>query len=260
MKGIIMWDLYDRLIAGIPEDMLIDDYTVGIGWTYVRSGKNVGTAVSVRGGLWDKEDREPLIGKRVKDVATLSKSWDMIDASLGTAAINCYYNDPDRVRKEGGFKDINIEDKTIRERKKKDAFVAFADEIKGKKVACIGHFPHIEKQFAGACNLTILERNPGPHDYPDPACEYILPEQDYVFITGMTLINKTLPRLLEIAKDHAKISIVGPSTPMSPILKEYGVDNLSGFCATEPDVVMERIKRGEGFGIFHGGWMVSVNV
>ena len=33
-------------------------------------------------------------------------------------------------------------------------------------------------------------------DFLDSACEYILPEQDFVFITGMTLTNKTLPRLL----------------------------------------------------------------
>ena len=255
-----MWTLYNRLIDGIPENMTIDDYTVGIGWTYVRSGDNVGTALSVRGGMWRKEDRESLLGKSLKEIAGYAKSWDMIDASLGTAAINCYYNNPERVRQNGGFKDINIEDKTIKERKKKDAFVAFADEIRGKNVACIGHFPHIEKQFANRCNLSILERNPGHSDYPDPACEYILAEQDYVFMTGMTFINKTLPRLLEIARDHAKISIVGPSTPMSTVFKDYGVNNLSGFCVTEPEILRERICRGEGLGIFQGGWMVSVNL
>ena len=259
-KGAAMWELYDRLIDGIPEDMIVNDYCVGIGWTYVQSGDHVGTALSVRGRQRHKNKRESLLGKPLKSVAMLSKSWDMVDASLGTAAINCFYNYPDRVRKDGGFKDINIEDKTIKERTKKDAFIAFADEIKGKKVACIGHFPHIESQFSDICDLIILERNPAPSDYPDSACEYILQEQNYVFITGMTFINKTLPRLLQIARDHAKISIVGPSTPMSAILKDYGVNNLSGFCVTEPDILKERISRGEGLGIFYGGWMVSVNL
>ena len=38
-------------------------------------------------------------------------------------------------------------------------------------------------------------------DMPDPACEYVLPQADFAFITGVTLENKTAPRLLELAKD-----------------------------------------------------------
>ena len=60
----------------------------------------------------------------------------------------------------------------------------------------MGHFPLVEKQLGRKCSLSILEREPEGADFLDSACEYILPEQDFVFITGMTLTNKTLPRLL----------------------------------------------------------------
>ena len=97
-----------------------------------------------------------------------------------------------------------------------------------------------------------------PGDYPDSACEYILPEQDYVFITGMTLVNKTLPRLLQICRD-AKVSLVGPTVPLSPVLFGHGADNLSGFVCTEPERLDEAIRRGCSMEIFAGGRMVSVD-
>ena len=61
---------------------------------------------------------------------------------------------------------------------------------------CSSDLSSIEELIAPLCRLSILERDPVLGDYPDSACEYILPEQDYVFITGMTLVNKTLPHLL----------------------------------------------------------------
>jgi uncharacterized protein (DUF4213/DUF364 family) len=72
----------------------------------------------------------------------------------------------------------------------------FLANKKGKKVAVVGHFSLVEKQLGCKCSLSILEREPEGTDFLDSACEYILPEQDFVFITGMTLTNKTLPRLL----------------------------------------------------------------
>jgi uncharacterized protein (DUF4213/DUF364 family) len=40
---------------------------------------------------------------------------------------------------------------------------------------------------------------------PDPACEYLLPSQDFVFCTGVTLINKTAPRIFDLARNATLI-------------------------------------------------------
>ena len=127
----------------------------------------------------------------LRDAAALSKSWNFLEATLGVAALNAYYNSWDRVRALPGFEEAGEPRDDIESRTEKNAFYAFRDEIAGKRVAIIGHFPHIEELIAPLCRLSILERDPMPGDYPDSACEYILPEQDYVFITGMTLVNKT---------------------------------------------------------------------
>lgn len=256
MKG--PWELYDELIDEIPNELMVDHYAIGLGWTQVWSKDQTGVALTVR-------QKGPRIlshgnykGLPLKDVAALIKSWDFIEASVGAAALNCYYNTFHKVKAQGGFKDIVFEDLTHKERVKKEAFIAFRNEITGKKVAIIGHFPHIEKELGPICDLSILERNPQKGDYPDSACEYILPEQDYLFITGMTLTNKTLPRLLALAKDNAKTSIVGPSICLSPKLLQWGADNLSGFCVLDRDMLNEVVLGAEKSAIFRSGVMVSI--
>ena len=74
-------------------------------------------------------------------------------------------------------------------------FDSILPAIKGRKVAVIGRFPNLEP-LAAQCRCTSGNRRPQSGDFPDPACEYLLPSMDYVFITGSTFINKTLPRLL----------------------------------------------------------------
>ena len=252
------WDFYNELIEEIPKELIVDYFAIGLGWTQVCSGKDMGVAVTLKQKGIRMLDHRNYIGMTLRDVASLIKSWDFIEASVGAAALKCYYNTFDKVKALGGFKGICLEDLTKEERIKKKAFLAFRDEVEGKKVAIIGHFPHIEEQLTNVCDLTILERNPQKGDYPDSACEYILPEQDYLFITGMTLINKTLPRLINIAKDKAKISVVGPSICLSPKLFKSGIDDLSGFCALDREKLVQVVSGAENKTIFRSGVMVSI--
>ncbi|MDD4716032.1 MAG: DUF364 domain-containing protein [Oscillospiraceae bacterium] len=252
-----MWTLYDELIGGIPEDIQVDQYMAGCVWTMVRAGKRAGVALTVKSSSFSALHDGPITGAPLRNIAKCIKSWDFIEASIGMAAINAYYNTLDHVEALGGV-GTDQNDSTLKGRKKQNAFVAFANEIAGKNVTVVGHFPNLEQQLKPVCNLSILERNPSSGDYPDSACEYILPQQDFVFITGMTLINKTLPRLLEIIDRKAKVSLVGPSVPMSSTLFRHGVDNLSGFCVTNPDKSEETLRRG-GRQIFQDGRMVSID-
>jgi uncharacterized protein (DUF4213/DUF364 family) len=118
-------------------------------------------------------------------------------------------------------------------------------------VAVIGHFRGLEK-IASVCDLAILERRPQPGDYPDPACEDILPRSDFVFITGVTLINKTLPRLLALSR-NAFVCLVGPTVPLDPRLLEMGVSLLGGLVVDAPDAVFPVVQEGGQRHIFASG-------
>lgn len=249
-----MWQLYDDLIDGIPAGIIVEDFVVGSAWTLVKADGSTGVALTVKGRVQDKLYNGPIIGDSLRAVAASMKSWNYTEASLGMAAINCYYNAPEKIRNLGGFDGL---DGDLQGNRDKDAFTRLAQEAMGKKVAVIGRFPHLEVQLEPICQLSVLERNPDLSDYPDSASEYLLPEQDMVFITGMTLTNKTLPRLLQITRPGARVVMVGPSVPMTPLLFPYGVTDLSGFSVTDQEKTAHIVKSGDHMSIFKGGAMVG---
>ena len=42
------WDLYNQLIAGIPEDVEVRDYCLGLNWSYVEADCGMGVAFTIR--------------------------------------------------------------------------------------------------------------------------------------------------------------------------------------------------------------------
>lgn len=246
-----MWEIYDELINEIPDNLTVLECMAGNSWTLIRSERGLGMAMTVRGGKLDAMLHD-ITGMKLKKLAEYSKSWNMLEASIGMAAINSAFNNPQLVSaiaKEPIVKSDNPE--------KYNAFKILEPDITGKKVAVIGHFPDIEN-LKSICELSILERQPQAGDYPDPACEYLLPEQDYVFITGMTFINKTIPRLLELSK-NAKTVLVGPSVPISSVLFKYGVNFIAGFVITDQKLVWKSVQEGRKMNIFrNGGRMVCI--
>lgn len=113
------------------------------------------------------------------------------------------------------------------------------------KVVVVGHFPHVE-DIARYAKLTVLERSPrDAFDTPDPACEYVMPEADFAFITGVTLENKTAPRLLELAR-NAYVCMVGPSVIPSPALFDYGVNMIAGRVVLDSAIIRDSVKSGGG--------------
>lgn len=244
------WKLYDDLIEGIPDNLSVAYCNSGHNWTTVTSSENsVGLSMTIPVFSKPYMETRNITGLPLKRTAMLAKSWNFVEAAIGVAAINSYYNNPVRSAQCGAVH-------TSMNKNNSDAFDLYRNEVKGKKVAVIGHFPMLEKHFGDVCDLSILERNPSWGDYPDSACEYILNEQDYVFITGCTLVNKTLPRLLALA-ENAKIVMVGPSTTMSPILFQHGIFGLSGFIVNDVKNCERTLREGNTMELFNTGDMVD---
>jgi uncharacterized protein (DUF4213/DUF364 family) len=238
------WELYDRLIEGIPAELVVES-AVHAKWWLVKTNKTVGISMYFeQGESGHRSLPDNVSGMNLKELAGYVKSWNFYEATLAVAAMNAYYNTPERIE-------------PLNPSFSMDAFDEHLEEIRGKRVAVIGHFPFLDK-IAGVAKLSILEKKPSAGDYPDSACEYILPEQDYVFITGTSLANKTLPRLLELSRG-AKIILTGPSVPLAPLFFEYGVTELAGTIAQNHDELWEAVGRGEERGIFrHGARMLQI--
>jgi uncharacterized protein (DUF4213/DUF364 family) len=243
-----MWELYDTLIDGVPEGLTVSASAAGEHWIAVRSSEG-GLGLAMRVDVQSMPSALPcdLVGMNLKELACYAKSWNFVDAGFGMAALNAFYNHDKRARALG----IDLPD----ESRKNEAFDKYRAEVAGKKVAVVGHFPFLEQQLKPVCELCILERCPQDGDYPDPACEYILGEQDYVFITGSTLVNKTLPRLLYLSR-NAWTVLAGPTVTLSDALFDAGADDLSGFVVTNPEVCLESVRGGDRMGQFQAGTMI----
>jgi uncharacterized protein (DUF4213/DUF364 family) len=227
------WEFYDRLIRGIPEEIRVKDVCVGPSRSYVEADSGLGVAYATTGG-GRQTYYESLTGKPLREAAMLSKSWNWTEASLGVSALNAWYATEARVRAMGGV--LNTEDALV------NPFHSLRDACAGKKIAVVGHFPGLI-ELAKTAELTILERNcRDPQDVPDPACEYVIPSQDFVFMTGVTIINKTAPRLLELSRNAITV-MVGPSVIADESLFERGANILGGRVATDPEKAKAAVKQ-----------------
>jgi len=117
-------------------------------------------------------------------------------------------------------------------------------ELKGRTVGFVGHLVKhsgiTEELLAPVKQYYILEKEPKPGDYPDSACEYLLPRCDLVVITGSASVNKTMPRLLELCKG-AEVILTGPTVPLCPELLSLGIRRLNGCAILERDAMLQRI-------------------
>lgn len=225
------WRLYDDLIDGLPAGITVRA-AVRSHFAAVRTSANtVGIAMADSGGR-RAEQAPDVLGVDLRSVAALVKSWDFGLASLGVAALNAWYNTEEQVR--NAAVDLVARDE--------DGFLSHAERVAGKTVGMVGHFAGVQ-HFSQAARLVVLEREPRPGDYPDPACEYELPGCDEVFITGTALTNKTMPRLLELSA-RARTVLVGPTTPFAPLAFDGLVQEIDSSWVNDPDGCWELVCLG----------------
>ena len=221
------WVIYDEMIEAIPDGVTVVADAVGLRWCRILSSEDsLGVAYTLteqsRPAL---NGNSTLAGTSLREAAQLVKSWNFTEAGLGMAAINAWYSSPRRAE-ESHFSASSANNWG-------QVFHPYSEAVAGKVVSVIGHFPFAPKPLGSAAELRVLERSPRPGDFPDPACEYLLPDSDYVFISGSAFVNKTMPRLLELAADATTV-VLGPSTPLTTKLFEHKVDVIAGFVSPTP--------------------------
>lgn len=252
-----MWELYDQIIAGIPAGLRAEQLVVGTSFAAVRCGDAVGLGSYHQEEYYTRPATHPgnLLGMELRELAPLVKSWNYLEAAVGHAAINAYYNAPDTARSNGVVLEAGMEDRMH------DPFIMSQNEIRGKKVVTIGHFPYLEKLFQPICDLSIIEwKQYEMGEYPMQAAEYLLPECDFAYLNSAGLPDKTLPRMLALAAGAQKITLVGPTATLWPGFAGYHVRELSGFVVTDPEKAWRIITGVEQLRIFSCGKKVSLKL
>jgi hypothetical protein len=92
----------------------------------------------------------------------------------------------------------------------------------------------------GACDAFV-------HRRPAESAAGVIPQADVVAITGTALINHTLDGLLALCRPDALVMVLGPSTPLSPVLFEHGATIISGARVVDEAAVMRTVAQGATF-------------
>ena len=213
------FEIYKAIAAGVKSDDCITCTAAGEVWSLVESANHSGIAMSTPGDSIAPMFPNGMVGISLSEAAKAVGSWNLSEASLALAAANAYYNSPQRLEALGCYEPF-------------ENYCTAGLDITGKTIGLVGHLRGPEELHQKAKQVYIIERSPLPGDYPDAACDFILPRCDIVLITGSSIINKTLPHLLQLCKDAYTI-LTGPSVPMCPELLDFGIDRLAGMAISD---------------------------
>lgn len=133
-----------------------------------------------------------------------------------------------------------------------DAF-DLLDVTKYKKTVVVGALvPMLKKLIGAGSDFRVLEQDPRTlkerelayYAPADQAGAYV-PEADLLVITGVTILNDTLPGLLQMAKPGASVLVTGPTASMLPEpFFARGVTMLGGIRVTKPNELLDIISEG----------------
>jgi uncharacterized protein (DUF4213/DUF364 family) len=170
-----------------------------------------------------------LVDGGARELAQYALSDHLTEASIGLAAINALLPVGEDPASEA------------------DAASVLLEWGRGSAVAVIGHFPFLPRLRQAARVLWVLEQWPGADELPATAAAEVLPKADVLAITSTTIINKTLEPLLALRRPEARVMLLGPSTPLSPVVFEYGIHALSGVRVVDEAAALRTVAEGATF-------------
>jgi uncharacterized protein len=234
--------LFEQLLSTIPDGRLVSA-NVGLYWTAVVVKVDRETQCGLSATVGDESHHytnEPAVPRAghlseltTRDLAAFVHSDSLLEVSIGLATINALLP---RYRKN--WVDINAEE-------------VIAQHGAGKKVALIGHFPFVPRLRPRVGTLWVLEQNPQEGDLPAEAAPEIIPQADVLAITAMTLLNHTFDSLIALRRPDTLTLLIGPTTPLSPVLFDHGVSIISGAVVDDIDSTLRGVTQGANFHQLH---------
>ncbi|MBW2093513.1 MAG: DUF364 domain-containing protein [Deltaproteobacteria bacterium] len=225
--------ILDDLIATLDFDDTVKDIRQGVFHTGVMT-RYCGLAATLpRDALRQKppQVREPglLLEKDPQELAALASSESILEAAMGMATINSL---------------LEVNEDTCRELNAAELIV---EKGAGRNVAIVGHFPFIPRIRDHAKKLWVIEKNPREDDFPEEEADNLIPLADVVAITGTAFTNHTIEHLLTLCDKRAYVLMLGDTTPLSPVLFDYGLDALSGTRVVNPELALSCVSQGANF-------------
>lgn len=209
-------------------DTTLQDVRIGLHWTAVVS-QRVGLAATLPDDTCCVAD-ELRNGGHLHEMTAFAlaeylRSPRPLEASVGMAALNSF---------------LPVNSTASVELNARDLMLARGRE---KNVALVGHFAFTEELRRAAGQLWVLELEPMPGDVPTEQAPELLPQADVIGVTATTLLNHTFDDLTRLFPPQALVVMLGPSTPLCPVLFDYGVDVLAGSIVTDANHLLHLVSQ-----------------
>ena len=242
MEELEVMRLIESLLSTLPDGSVLD-VQVGVFWTAVvaetAGRRHCGLASTLQSGNHHHEGPPVRAAGRLlehtgRELAELIHSPSLLEAAIGMATINALLPEPS----PEGRVDLNAE-------------AVIARHGAGRRVAVVGHFPFIPRLQKEVGQLWVLEKEPRGQDLPAEAAADVIPQADVVAITGTSLINHTFEELVSLCRPGALVLMLGPSTPLSPLLFDHGLHLISGSLVENEEAVLRAVRQGAHFRQVH---------
>jgi uncharacterized protein len=235
-------NLLNDLLNSLEVDAPVRSVLVGVHWTVVCS-RFCGMASTFTDdkphGHAAVKDVGSLHTKSARQLAEYARSDNLLEASIGVAAINSL---------------LTIDESRAVE---VNAVEVLIEHGRGKNVALVGHFPFVPRLRPAVGQLWVIEQRSIAGDYPADSAPDLIPQADVVAITSSALINHTLDGLLALCRPEALVMMLGPSTPLSPLFFNARVSFLSGVKVIDESAVLRSVGQGANFQQVEGARLLT---
>jgi len=178
--------------------------------------------------------------KTANELAQWILSDNLLEASVGSAALNSLIETDDSKLTQINAADI------------------ISQKSQGKNLVVVGHFPFVDRVRELTKNCWVIEKKPFGDDFPEDAAKEFIPQADVVAITGTSLINHTISGLLSLCRASTLVLVLGSSTPLTPLLFDYGISYLSGSKIIDEDAAVLTVEQGAAFPQIKGVKLVTM--
>jgi uncharacterized protein (DUF4213/DUF364 family) len=236
----------DDLLASLPPGKVaLWDVRVGPFWTVVWTERGAGLASTQRDAhtphghsliRWAGD----LMDHSAHELAGLLRSKSPMEAGLGMATVNAL---------------LEVDETALTDRNASEEIIQRGE---GKRVVIVGHFPFIPRVRRAVGHLDVLELDPGPDELPPEAAAVVISQADVVAITGTSLVNKTFDGLIQNCRPDAFVLMLGPTSPLSPVLFDYGIDLIAGTRIIDPREALTVASQGAIFRQMRGVRLVTM--
>jgi len=216
--------LIQQLLQGVPQKNVCE-LIIGVFSTLVKTETGCGIASTIRYGSPHQriKDSGQLEKLNLQKLAEFALSDNLLEASVGMAAINSIFPLTD-----SRYRQINASEIIV-------------EKGRGKMLGIIGHFPFLERLSDQFKKVYIFEKQPQEGDLGEKDIPEYLPHVDVAAITGTAIINHTLNEILKWTSKAAYKVILGPSTPLTPLLFDMGIDVVAGSVVRDYELTRRQV-------------------